>query len=250
MKILSKLFTLFIAVAVFTSCVSKKKYDDAVAAAQAEKSALQSEIASAQEENSKLEEQASKLQNDLNLSSKEIADLETTVKSNTDRIKLLQDAIVGAFSTYNPNDVKVELKDNKLYVQLENSILFKPGRAKIEKSASSAIEQFAGVIKSNPDLHILVEGHADSDPVKIHKAKYGDNWGLSASRALSIVRELESLGVDGKQLTASGKGANQPVDMADTKEAKAKNRRTEFVISPKIDDLFELYKSDLSGSGR
>lgn len=249
MKSLPKFLTVVVTVATLSSCVSKKKYDEAMARAATEKSNLESELASAQEEKSQLQEQSNKLQKDLNMSQEEIAELGETVKMNNQKIKGLQDAIVEVFSTYDPNEISVSEREGKLYITLANSILFDSGRDKLNKESKEVIAKMADVLKSNGGLEILVEGHTDSEPVKIHRGKYTDNWGLSTARALSIVREMEKMGVNGDRLTATGKGDTQPIASNDSKEGRVKNRRTEFVIEPKIDGLYRLYKEEMANSG-
>lgn len=188
MKNLVTIFTFLVALAIFSSCVSKKTYEEALAAAAAEKSALESELAAAQEESAKLQEQSNKLQQDFNMSQEEITKLGETVKEKNQQIGKLQDAIKEAFETYDSNDVNVTARNGKLYITMANSILFSSGRAKMDNDGKGVVEKLATVIKDNPALNIYVEGHTDNEPVKIHK-KHVDNWGLSSARALAIVRE-------------------------------------------------------------
>ncbi|MEM8901503.1 MAG: OmpA family protein [Bacteroidota bacterium] len=247
MKNLSKLFTLALAVVLMTSCVSKKKYDEAMAAAAAEKSALESELASSQEENARLQENSNKLQQNLNMSEGEIAKLSETVKENNAKISGLHDAIAEAFETYDENQVKVDYREGKLYITMANDILFRSGRSSMDKDSKDLVSTLADILKSNGDLDILVEGHTDSEPVKIHR-QYRDNWGLSTARALSVVRALEDMGVDGNRLTATGKGDTQPIASNETKEGREQNRRTEFVIAPELDGLYKIYKDNAGGT--
>jgi chemotaxis protein MotB len=132
---------------------------------------------------------------------------------------------------------------------MANSILFDAGRDRLTKDSKEVIETLAGVFKENPDMMIVVEGHTDSDPVRIHKNKYQDNWSLSVARSLSVVREMEEAGVDPNRMTASGKGDTQPIASNETDEGKMKNRRTEFIVSPAIEGLYKMYKNDFSNLG-
>lgn len=248
MKNLSKVTILVLAVVFMSACVSKKKYEEALAAHAAEKSALESTIAEKEADAEKLRAEAQKIQDDLNMSKEEIAKLGETVKANNSKIAKLENAIRETFDTYNEDEVSVSERNGKLYITLANSILFESGRARISKDASEVIAKLAEVIKANGDLNISVEGHTDNEPVAIHKARYGDNWGLSTARALAIVRELTENGVNAERLIASGKGETEPIADNETAEGREKNRRTEFVVNPKIDGLYKLYKEELANS--
>ncbi|RMG19376.1 MAG: hypothetical protein D6730_21645 [Bacteroidetes bacterium] len=248
MKNLSKVTILVLAVVLMSACVSKKKYDEALAAAAAEKSALESALAEANAEKSKLQADAQKLQDDLNMSKEEIMKLAETVKANNEKIAKLENAIRDVFDDYDENQVSVSERNGKLYITLSNSILFESGRARIAKEAQDVIGKLASVLNASGGLSISIEGHTDNEPVQIHKAKYTDNWGLSTARALNILRELEKNGVDGSRLTASGKGDTEPIASNDTPEGREQNRRTEFVINPDIDGLYKMYKEELSAS--
>ncbi|MEM7657710.1 MAG: OmpA family protein [Bacteroidota bacterium] len=133
---------------------------------------------------------------------------------------------------------------------MANKVLFEAGRDRLITEAKDVLATMAGVLKDNNAMSIQVEGHTDNDPVKIHKAKYGDNWGLSTARSNSVLRELVANGVSADRLTAAGKGDTMPVASNDTDEGKEKNRRTEFVVVPKIDGLYKMYKNgyDMSSS--
>ena len=241
-----KLSVLIAAMALLTSCVSKKKFDEEVTRAAAEKSGLESQIAEAKSENEKLQGEFADLEKNLNMSKQEIQDLSAQIKDNNGKIQKLQDAISEVFENYNPDDIMVEERGGKLYIVMNNAILFDAGRDKLTEESEELIGKMAEVFNKNGDLSIQVEGHTDSDPVKIHKATYKDNWQLSAARALSVVRTLEENGVSGGRLVAMGKGDTQPVASNETDEGKEKNRRTEFVIVPAIEGLYKMYKEDFS----
>lgn len=244
-----KFIALAMIMGAFTSCVSKKKFDEEVARAAAEKSALESALAAAQEENETLKGQFADLENNLQLSKEEIADLSKKIKSSNQKIQALQDAISEAFETYNPDDIMVEERNGKLYITMSNSILFESGRAKLTKESKDVLMTLADVFKKNPDLDLQVEGHTDNEPVKIRKGTFTDNWGLSVARSLAVVRELTDAGVAESRMTSSGKGETEPIASNDTDEGRAKNRRTEFVVLPDVDGLYKMYKGGFEGMG-
>ncbi len=245
----SKWMVIALVAAVSVSCVSKKKYEEALTRAAAEKSALESSLAASQEEADRLKAESAKLQENLNMSAEEIASLSEKVKKGNGQIDQLKNSISEVFQTYNPSDVNVEERNGKLYISLSNAILFESGQAKLAKSSDSVLVKLASVFNKNEALSVSVEGHTDNEPIKIHKATYTDNWQLSVARSLSVVRALEKAGVAPGRLTATGKGDTQPIADNGTEEGRMKNRRTEFVIAPKVDGLYKMYKSNFSGLG-
>ena len=98
------------------------------------------------------------------------------------------------------------------------------------------------MLQKNPDIHILIEGHTDDDPIKT--GPISDNWDLSVLRATSIVRILSQNKIDPKRIVAAGRGEHLPVDSNETSEGKKKNRRTEIILSPKLDEIFKLLESN------
>ncbi len=242
-----KFAVLVATLATLTSCVSKKKYEEAQTRAAAEKSALESQLADAQSEKEQLQGEFAELEKNLNMSKQEISELSQTISKNNDKIKTLQSAITEVFDEYDPNTINVEERQGKLYITMANKILFNPGRDKLTDESEELITKMADVFKQNKDLNIMVEGHTDSDPVKIHKRQFKDNWALSAARALAVVRAMEGAGVSNDRMTASGKGDTQPIVSNETDEGKEKNRRTEFVVVPDIDGLYKMYKEEMAG---
>lgn len=236
------------AMVVLSSCVSKKKYEEALTRAAAEKSALESSLASSQEESAKLGGQIGELENNLNMKADEIVSLSQQVKSSNDQIKELEDAIADVFSSYDADDIKVEERDGKLYITMANNILFQSGRDVLTDDSEEVIAKLAEVFNRNQGLRVLVEGHTDSEPVRIQRKKFKDNWSLSVARSLNVVRTLEKNGVNAMRMTASGKGDTMPVADNETEEGRQANRRTEFIVVPKIEGLYRMYDGGMESS--
>jgi chemotaxis protein MotB len=153
----------------------------------------------------------------------------------------LRDALVG----FNSDELTMEIRDGKVYVSMSDKLLFKSGSNTVEPKGVDALKVLADVLNKNPDIQILVEGHTDNVPIKT--AVYKDNWDLSVARATSITRMLnEKYGVAATRMTASGRGEYFPKASNDTPEGKAKNRRTEIILSPKLDEIMNL----LNNSGK
>jgi chemotaxis protein MotB len=118
--------------------------------------------------------------------------------------------------------------------------LFPSGSTIVDPRGIAALKKLAGVLEANPDISIMIEGHTDDVPV-ISGSNFKDNWDLSTLRATSIVRILlQGSGIDPKRLTASGRGEFFPVDPAKTTEARQKNRRTEIILTPRLEELYKL----------
>src|SRR5690606_19309978 len=130
-------------------------------------------------------------------------------------------------------------KNGKVYVSLSDKLLFKSGSANVEDKGKEAIKKLSEVLSKNADIDIAIEGHTDNVPIKT--TTYKDNWDLSVARSVNIVRMIcDEFHLDPKRVTASGKGEYFPVANNETTEGRAKNRRTEIVLSPKLEELFKI----------
>jgi chemotaxis protein MotB len=148
---------------------------------------------------------------------------------------VLHDALLG----FNSDELSVEIKNGKVYVSMSDVLLFKSGSASVEAKGREALKLLADVLNKNTDIDILVEGHTDNVPIKT--SVYKDNWDLSVARATSIVRILSTdYGIPPTRLTASGKGEYFPKADNETAAGRAKNRRTEIILSPKLEEIMQL----------
>jgi chemotaxis protein MotB len=153
--------------------------------------------------------------------------------------KRLNDIIRNALLGFNSDELSVEVKNGKVYVSMSDKLLFKSGSVAVETKGKEAIKLLADVLGKNPDIDILIEGHTDNVPIKT--AVYKDNWDLSVARATSIVRILtEEYKIEPTRLTASGKGEFSPRASNETPDGRALNRRTEIILSPKLDEIMKL----------
>ena len=151
---------------------------------------------------------------------------------------ILRNALLG----FRSDELSVEIINGKVYVSMSDKLLFKSGSASIESKGKDAIKVLADVLDKNRDIDILVEGHTDNVPIKT--AVYRDNWDLSVARATSIVRILtDEYSIAPIRVTASGKGEYSPKESNDTPEGKARNRRTEIILSPKLEEIMNLLKT-------
>jgi chemotaxis protein MotB len=165
--------------------------------------------------------------------------LESMLKRQDSMLTRLNNSVKNALMGFSADELTVEMRDGKVYVSLSDKLLFKSGAATVEAKGKEALKKVAEVLNKNQDVSIAIEGHTDNVPVKT--ALYRDNWDLSAARAINVVRLLTAeYGMDPKRLTASGKGEFFPVADNASPEGKAKNRRTEIVLSPKLEELMKL----------
>lgn len=196
--------------------------------------------------------QVAGLSSDLAAKQAELAEKEELLKNREERLRMLeeivrkQDELMNALTNrvkdaltgFDADELSVEMRDGKVYVSMSDKLLFKSGSDKVEPKGEEALQKIAEVMTKNQDINLAIEGHTDSIPIKMNC--FDDNWDLSVARATSVVRILTNSGVAPKRLTASGKGEFSPKADNSTKEGRAKNRRTEVVLSPKLNELFEL----------
>jgi len=177
------------------------------------------------------------------LSEREIVleDLQSKIARQDSITKRLNDIIRGALLGFKSDELSVEVKNGKVYVSMSDKLLFKSASAAIETKGLEAIKVLADVLNKNNDIDILIEGHTDNLPIRT--ALYRDNWDLSVARATSIVRILtDDYKIVPTRLTASGKGEFSPRATNETPEGRASNRRTEIILSPKLDEIMQLLK--------
>lgn len=173
-----------------------------------------------------------------------VAELEKIIADKEAAVQALKNKVTNALLNFNEDDLKVEVRNGKVYVSLAEQLLFKSGSIEVDQKGVNALKQLAGAIKSNPDINIMVEGHTDNVQFTRKVQYMSDNWDLSVLRATSIVRILTEGGVAATSITASGKGESSPLVANDSPENKAKNRRTEIILTPKLDELFKLLEAN------
>ncbi len=171
---------------------------------------------------------------------KEVEDILRRRDEATTQLKAkLQEALLG----FTKSGLTVEMKNGKVYVSLTDKLLFPSGSIVIDEKGKQALTQLASVLKQQPEIHIAVEGHTDSQKIT-NLGQMKDNWDLSVLRSTSVVRFLtDEQKVESVRMTATGKGEYQPLDSNATPEGRSRNRRIEIVLSPKLDELYELIRN-------
>jgi chemotaxis protein MotB len=170
-----------------------------------------------------------------------LTELQTILARKDSTVKALKTKVTDALLGFQNNGLTVEQKNGKVYVSLEEKLLFASGSISVDAKGAEAIKSLAKVLEQNPDINILVEGHTDNVPYSSASGGIKDNWDLSVLRATSIVRIIiQSSKVNETRLTAAGRGEFFPIDKANTAEARKKNRRTEIILTPKLDELLQI----------
>ncbi len=187
-------------------------------------------------ENERLE----KLKKELESRSQRVAELESVIAAKDANMRALKDAISKALTNFEGKGLTVEQRDGKVYVSMENKLLFESGSWYVGAQGKQAVKQLASVLADNPDIAILIEGHTDNVPYK-GNAQLSGNWDLSTKRATAIVNILrENNAISPENLTAAGRGEYAPVASNDSAEGRAKNRRIEVILTPKLDEISKL----------
>ncbi|MCD2257954.1 OmpA family protein [Psychroserpens luteolus] len=187
-------------------------------------------------ENARLE----KLKKELDSRSQRVAELENVIATKDAAMTKLKDAISKALTNFEGKGLTVEQRNGKVYVSMENKLLFQSGSWAVGTQGKQAVKQLGDVLADNPEIAILIEGHTDDVPYKGNSQLSG-NWDLSTKRATAIVNILrENSAINPENLTAAGRGEYAPIASNDTSEGKAKNRRIEVILTPKLDEISKL----------
>ena len=180
------------------------------------------------------------LQKELDARSKRVDELEGALAAKDANMKALKNSISKALTNFEGKGLTVEQRDGKVYVSMENKLLFQSGSWKIGVEGKQAVSQLGEVLAENPEINVLIEGHTDNDAFT-GKGDISGNWDLSTKRATAIVNILqENKSINAESLTAAGRSAFAPIASNDTPEGKAKNRRIEVILTPKLDEVSKL----------
>jgi len=184
----------------------------------------------------------SKLSNDLKKREQRLKEVEEILRKRDEATNQLKEKLQQALLGFTKNGLTVEIRNGKVYVSLTDKLLFPSGSIIIDEKGKQALSQLADVLKQQPEINIAVEGHTDSQKIT-NLGQIKDNWDLSVLRSTSVVRYLTEVSkVESVRMTATGKGEFQPLDANTTAEGRSKNRRIEIVLSPKLDELYDLIK--------
>lgn len=270
------LFT-FLTILLCTSCVTKKKFMLAELAATASKDSLQGLLTDCRNtgnqmsvqiknlmrdttkmgnsirqyqsmlnvnmtEQEKLNALLNQKKNELNERERTINELQQMINAQNEKVRKLLSSVKDALLCFSSDELTVREKDGKVYVAMSDKLLFQSGSARLDKRGEEALGKLAEVLNKQTDIDVFIEGHTDNKP--INTVQFKDNWDLSVIRATSVVRILiKNYNVNPLQIQPSGRGEYMPVDDNETAEGRSKNRRTEIIMAPKLDKLFQMLQS-------
>lgn len=173
---------------------------------------------------------------------KELSDI---ISKQDSLMKNLRKKVADALTGFEGKGLEVINKNGKVYVSLDEKLLFKSGKWDVDAKGVEALNNIAKFLAENKDIHVVIEGHTDDQALVNSIGNIEDNWDLSVKRATAIVKTiLKNKSIDPARITASGRAEFVPLDNAKTKEARQKNRRTEIILSPNMDELMKVLSNN------
>ena len=187
------------------------------------------------------QERLNKLMADFQERSNRVAELEGVINAQGESLKKLKETLSKALNAFEGKGLTVEQKNGKVYVSMENKLLFQTGSWAVGSEGRKAVVEVGKVLGQNPEISVLIEGHTDNDKFSGSIGQIENNWDLSTKRATAIVNILsENKSINKQSLTAAGRGEYAPLASNETAEGKAKNRRIEIILTPKLDEISKM----------
>lgn len=187
------------------------------------------------------QERLNKLMADFQERSNRVAELEEMISSKEAAMRKLKETLSKALNAFEGKGLTVEQKNGKVYVSMENKLLFQTGSWAVGTEGKKAVTELGKVLAVNPEITVLIEGHTDNDKFAGAVGQIENNWDLSTKRATAIVSILaENKAINKQSLTAAGRGEYSPLASNETAEGKAKNRRIEIILTPKLDEISKM----------
>lgn len=203
---------------------------------------LQSELMKREDALFKAERDLAEKQNQLEAQNTKITELTALIEQQNAKMQDIKNKVQNALIGYEGDGLQIESRNGRIYVSLDEQLLFQSGKWNVDSRGKQAIRQLSGVLAAQKDIDVLVEGHTDNVPYG-GNGHITDNWDLSVKRATAIVRILlENKDLEASRVMAAGRGEFNPIDTANTKEARQKNRRTEIILTPKLTELLQLFE--------
>lgn len=235
-----------------------RKHQELLAINASETEKISTELQLTQEKLNQKEIELLKLENELNMrkqnldqmqadlvaKEKRIMELEAMLNSKDSIVKALKAKLTIALEGFENNGLTIVEKNGKIYVSMDESLLFASGSWTVNAKGKDALNKLANVLADNPDINIMVEGHTDNVPYK-GSGQVKDNWDLSVMRATSVTKIiLNNTKVNPSRIIAAGRSEYVPIDPSNNSEARRKNRRTEIILTPKLDELLQILENN------
>ncbi|HOH96050.1 MAG: OmpA family protein [Paludibacteraceae bacterium] len=208
----------------------------------AEIQALQSELIKREDALFQAERQLSDKQKELELRNAKISELTDLIADKERKMQEIKEKIKKALTSYEGDGLQITTKNGRIYVSLDEQLLFQSGKWDVDARGAAAISKLSTVLAQHKDINVMVEGHTDNVPYN-GSGNILDNWDLSVKRATAIVRILLKSGdLEPERVIASGRSEYNPVDTDNTSDARKRNRRTEIILSPNLDELMKIFE--------
>lgn len=220
------------------------KYVKLARGSESEASRLLKDLRASQDQLLEKEAELLKLEAELKEKAKKLEELERILAQKDQDVQNLKNKVLEALKGFKDNGLTVEIRNGKVYVSMDEKLLFASGSAEVDKKGQEALQQLAKVLEKDPEIFIMIEGHTDNVPLRGTGCNK-DNWDLSVQRANSIIRILlKNSTINPGRLTAAGRSEFAPLVNNDTPENRAKNRRTEIILTPKLNELFKILETN------
>ncbi len=214
--------------------------DDRIGQLEDKKAGLEQKLQEAQGTLEMYESETGSLEEKLDTTKKQLAELREQQREQKKRLEKYRDLAKKLADTFESGELSVKVRDGKMVIEMRDDVLFDSGRAELNESGQEVLTQLADVLGDIQDREFLIAGHTDDVPIS--SGRFEDNWELSATRASNVVRLLSDEGVDPESLAAAGFSEFDPVASNETEDGRAKNRRIEIILMPKVSELPELPK--------
>lgn len=216
--------------------------EDDLIASERDLAAREQELKEATENLKAAQQELLMAQNELEEQNQRLMELEQILARKDSASNALRRAIADALTGFDQSQLQVHIKNGKVYVSMEEQLLFGSGSYQVSSEGASAIRQVAGVLADQKEINIMIEGH--TDPVPYRSGVLLDNWDLSVKRATSVTRLLlENTAIDPARVIAAGRAEHVPLTSNDTAEGKRKNRRTEIILTPRLDQVLDILET-------
>jgi chemotaxis protein MotB len=181
---------------------------------------------------------------ELKARNRRVYELESMLNAKDSTMRALKNNLVAALLGYKDKGMTVEMKNGKVYVMLEERLLFATGSTAVDPKGVEALRELGKVLEKNPDINVLIEGHTDDVPMK-GSGEIKDNWDLSVMRSTSVVKILlNGSKIAPTRITAAGRGEYSPLDPSKTVDGRRKNRRIEVILTPKLDEILKVLETN------
>jgi chemotaxis protein MotB len=220
----------------------EKNSNDALEANMAKNRELLAQLDAKEKALAAEQDRLNKLSSELATNTRRLNELESMIAAKDAAMKKLKETLSKALNAFEGKGLTVEQKNGKVYVSMENKLLFQTGSWSVGSEGRKAVVEVGKVLAQNPDITVLIEGHTDNDKILGNiGGGIENNWDLSTKRATAIVNILaENAGIRKQNLTAAGRGEFAPILSNDSPEGKAKNRRIEIILTPKLDEISKM----------